>query len=255
MSFCWLFPHLLMHSFRCGLFVFALLRLNLSSVQAQEVVNTKCTLSQERSLVQLTEQATVVVEGRVETSRCFRNPKGRIYTATLITVFKVFKGVLQGDLVEIITPGGTVGDQWEVHDDNPAVLPLSSGGVGLFFGVPTVLGPTNSGVPNTQVLDLVGEYEGYIRYSGEDPEPSTAYSACRRYRNVPTTLYAPIQAAARASYTELHPFEVENFRFDYSYGRTARKVPAPMEQRSVIVAPRKQKKKIKTGTLKGNKSH
>ncbi len=227
-----------------------LLCLCLSNARAQEVVNPDCILSKERSVVQLTQEATLVVEGRVETARCFLTANGRICTATLVTVFKVFKGA-QGDLVEIITPGGTVGERSEVHDDNPAVLPLSSGGVGLFFGVPTAQGSANSGLASAQVLDVVGGYEGYIRYSGEAPEPSTAYSVCRRYGNVLTTLYAPIQAAAGAPYTELHRFELQHFRFDYAYGRTARKAPAPKKRQSTTAAPRQQKKNVKTGTPGG----
>lgn len=194
--------------------------------RAQEVVNPNCNLSKETSLVDLTHKAQVVVEGQVEGSRSFwsANHSG-IYTAISVTVYKVFKGNLQGDRVEIVIPGGAVGEQWEMHDDDPAVLPLSTGMVGIFFGVPTAQGTAGTALPPAQVLDVVGEYEGFFCYSGVEPDPSAAFSACRRYRNVPVTLYEPIQQATGQRYQTLHAFDVSGYVRSYIQAPTA--VPRP----------------------------
>lgn len=180
--------------------------------RAQEVVNPRCNLSQETPLAELVRQSTLAVEGRVETQRSFWNDKHTaIYTATTVTVYKVFKGQLVGDKVEIVTPGGTVGDQWEEHHDDPAVLRLSTGIVGLFLGVPTRQGTQGSALPAGQVLDVVGRYEGFFRYSGEQPEPTAAFSACRRYRNIPVTLYRPVEEAAGQPYRVVHEFDLTKY--------------------------------------------
>lgn len=202
---------------------------------AQDIVNPNCNISQETSLQELTAQATIVVEGRAGKHRSFWNAShSAIYTATTITVYKVFKGSLQGDEVEIVTPGGTVGDEWQTRDDDPAVLPLSTNTVGLFMGVPTKQGAEGATLPASQVLDVVGKYEGFFRYSGVEPDPSAAFSACRRYRNVPVTLYTPIQMVVGKPYQTLRDFDIA------TYDRYASPASSAVGSASGVAAPEKK---------------
>lgn len=207
--------------------------------QAQEVVDPTCDLTQETSLATMVARSSIVVEGKAGRRRSYWNPTHtRIYTATTITVYKVFKGQLQGNQVEFVTPGGQVGNQMTIIQDGPDAISLT--GVGLFFGVPTQQGTVGSAVPAAQVLDVYNRYEGYLTYRGDDSEDyNAAFSACRRYRHIALTLYVPLQQAAGRPYQELAPFNIDTYdRYaelrttpaDAPQRRAASHNPAPLKR-------------------------
>lgn len=191
------------------IFLWAVWAAVISPVQAQEVINPNCDTSQDVSLAQMAGKSSFIVEGKATAKRGFWNTNHtRICTATTITVYKVFKGTLQGNQVEIVTAGGNVGDVFTIaHDDDN--LPVQ--GVGLFFGVPTQQGTQGATVPANQVLDIFGYYQGFFSYKGDGADYNTAVTSCLLYRNIRTTLYAPIQDAVGQPYQELQPFNIDTY--------------------------------------------
>jgi hypothetical protein len=211
-----------------------LLRVSTPSAYAQEVVNPNCDIAQETPLSTMVSQSSIVVEGKASARRGFWNAAhNRIFTATTVTVYKVFKGQIQGNQVEFITPGGQVGEQMDLIQDGPDP---KLQGAGLFFGVPTQQAPTGSALPTAQVLDVFNVYEGYLTYRGDETKDhNAAFSACRRYRDIPTTLYAPIQQAAGHPYQELAPFNID------TYDRYAELRHSPMEEPLQRLTPTQKK--------------
>lgn len=182
---------------------------SLSPVSAQEIINPNCDVASEASLATMISNASFIVEGKATSQRGFWNAAHTaIYTATTITVYKVFKGQLQGNQVEIVTLGGRVGDEALLVKDSDR-LPVQ--GVGLFFGVPTQQGTAGTSLPAAQVLDIYGFYQGHFSYRGDGQNYNTAVTACRQYRDIRTSLYAPIQRATGRSYQELAAFDIDSY--------------------------------------------
>ncbi len=83
------------------------------------------------SLEERTRKADIIVEGEVVAKHAFWDARHEnIYTSNIISVYKVFKGQVQAQEVEVITQGGTVGMQIHLFS---AALKLSQGAQGIFF--------------------------------------------------------------------------------------------------------------------------
>ncbi|MEJ8804578.1 T9SS type A sorting domain-containing protein [Pontibacter sp. H249] len=75
--------------------------------------------------------AEVIIEGEVVSQKSFWNAEHtNIYTSNIIRVYKVFKGTVQEQEVELITQGGSVGLKRHVAS---AALELYKGQQGIFF--------------------------------------------------------------------------------------------------------------------------
>ena len=77
------------------------------------------------------DNADAIVEGKILQTRAFWN-KGRsmIYTSNVVRVYKIFKGSIQSDRIEIVTEGGRVGN--DMLKVTPGVR-LTEGETGIFF--------------------------------------------------------------------------------------------------------------------------
>ncbi len=176
---------------------------------AQELINPNCDTSAEASLAEMASKASIIVEGQVTAQRGFWNAAHTgIYTAKTITVYKVFKGSITGNQVEIVSEGGRVGAEMALLKDDDK-LPVQ--GAGLFFGVPTKQGALGSALPASQVLDIYGYTLGHFSYRGDGENHNTAVTTCRQYRDIRNTLYAPIQQAVGHPYQELAPFSIDTY--------------------------------------------
>ena len=70
------------------------------------------------SLEERISASEMVVEGEVISKRSFWDARHEnIYTSNIIKVYKVFKGTLQQQEIEIITEGGTVGLDKHVYSE------------------------------------------------------------------------------------------------------------------------------------------
>ena len=86
-------------------------------------------LLKETSLEKQITNSSLVIEGKVLSKRSFWDAENKnIYTANTVEVYKVFKGELDS-LIEVITPGGTVGRKAQIVIPS---LKLREGDLGVF---------------------------------------------------------------------------------------------------------------------------
>lgn len=140
-----------------------------------------------------------IVEGRVVEQTAFWNDERTfIYTASVIEVFKVFKGAIASDRVEIITPGGFVGLVGMRVDPS---LHLTPGDVGLFF-CETARAPSGTAA-KTDTFSPYASVQGFVRY---DLLTGTAHDVFRTYPAIDADLYALLTRRLGTAFRVVHPF-------------------------------------------------
>lgn len=130
-------------------------------------------------LTQRVNHSTLIAEGKVIAQYSFQpSPRGNIYTSNLVQVYRTFKGELQGEQIEIITEGGTVGRLRQVHS---STLSLHIGETGVFFCMP-LQQSISSGRANLrgQSYMVYSSLQGFIAY---DERTHTATDPFTRYNN------------------------------------------------------------------------
>ncbi len=142
--------------------------------------------------------AAIVVEGRVVDSTPFMNPAGTmIHTAHRIEVYKAFKlgPAVIDDLreIELITPGGRLGDRWHVVQPS---LSLAPGDAGLFF---VEIRHGHAGRARA-FLPHTGS-QGFIEYQRD----GSASDPFERFEDVAAALYERIVQRTGQSFIELRP--------------------------------------------------
>jgi hypothetical protein len=145
--------------------------------------------------------STAIVEGRVVEQTAFWNDERTfIYTASVIEVFKVFKGSLAADRVEIITPGGFVGLEGMRVDPS---LHLTPGDVGLFFcETARALHPAGTAA-KTDVFSPYASVQGFVRY---DLLTGVAHDVFRTYPDIEADLYTPLARRLGTAFRVVQPF-------------------------------------------------
>ncbi|MBO9562416.1 MAG: T9SS type A sorting domain-containing protein [Niastella sp.] len=131
-------------------------------------------------LTQRVSNSALIAEGKVIAQYSFQpSPKGNIYTSNLVQVYRTFKGSLQGEQIEIITEGGTVGRLRQVHS---STLSLNIGETGVFFCMPA-MGGISSGRTNLRGNSYMvySSLQGFIAY---DNKTNTAADPFTRYNHV-----------------------------------------------------------------------
>ncbi len=139
------------------------------------------------SLQDRVQQSSLVIEATVVSQASFwNNNQDFIYTSTTLNIHQVFKGSIASQQIEVITEGGTVGNQKIIAEPS---LALSLNETGLFFLVN--INPLN--LPATQVTNIT--YEGYaseqsfIKY---DAANQTATGVFENYPSI-NQLYIDVQ--------------------------------------------------------------
>lgn len=132
--------------------------------------------SRKSILAKKIDQSALIVEGRIKAQRSFWNAeKTFIYTAQEVEVRRLLKGVVATQTVEVLSPGGTVGDTYIRTSD----LDMTVGSSGIFFAR----------------KNLRGEFElppeGFIEY---DKFQRLGISAWHLYEDLEAELVAPIAA-------------------------------------------------------------
>ncbi|RYZ40575.1 MAG: hypothetical protein EOP49_29435 [Sphingobacteriales bacterium] len=148
------------------------------------------------SLEERIEKSTLVFEGKVLSQRSYWDTgKQHIYTANIIQVYKVFKGKLIGSQVEVITRGGTVGDEMEVVSHT---LELSANEVGVFTTIPHTVKLTRA--TNLARVKAYSGAQGFIKY---DRGSSSAKDIFTNYKSIAADVYPRIQKLTKASFKTL----------------------------------------------------
>ena len=113
------------------------------------------------SLEQRIGQSAVIVEGTVVSQESFWNhPHSRIYTSNIVEVYKVFKGNLEIKKIEIITEGGTVGNE---RQELTSTLSLTTGDAGIFICKPHNVNGSTAGMDQASFM-VYGSMQGFIKY-------------------------------------------------------------------------------------------
>jgi Matrixin. len=133
------------------------------------------------------DKSTLIIEGKVKEKTSFWNAThSMIYTSNTVEVYKVFKGSLSTQTIEVMTQGGSVGDySVEVSD----LLELYKGDVGVFFCIPNNI---NLKSPKSkQILwDVYSSAQGCLKYNLTTGSAAAPFES---YRDIQTQFYNKIQ--------------------------------------------------------------
>lgn len=168
-----------------------------------------CTLI-EVPLTQRTAASTDIVEGKVVDQYSYWNTTHTmIYTANVVELYKVFKGNLVAEQIEVLTVGGTVG--FDRITAEPS-LTFEVGDFGVFTLRP-VTGFPNDQMPRNGLMrfQAYASVQGFIKY---DSEHKTASEPFRVYHNIRTEVYEVVATAANhgSLYREIKPIDRNQFR-------------------------------------------
>lgn len=136
--------------------------------------------------------SSLVIEGEVISQKSFWNTEHtRIYTTNVIEVYKIFKGKINSDKIELITLGGKVGNEnLEIYPSETADI----GQTGIFFcNELETKSKTQSSIVSYQ---FYGWSQGFIRYNLYD---LSAYTPFQNYKNI-NEIYGLITLQTNSSY-------------------------------------------------------
>ncbi len=142
------------------------------------------------------QQSSLIIEGKVVNKEAFRHDN-HIYTKNQIKVIRAIKGdVTQGELVEVITSGGTLDDVTETWSHMPE-LTLNQHS---FFFLRSASQSMYSGLNRNNAYEIYSGVQGIYSYSNDMSR--TIYSQLESYRDV-ELFYKKIGMPEYASYTSL----------------------------------------------------
>jgi hypothetical protein len=149
------------------------------------------------SLQQRVINSDVIFEGKViDQTASWDENRRHIYTSNIISVYKVFKGELKSSTVELITMGGTVGNE---REDVSYGLKLNEGAVGVFTCVPNTI-KLGRGSKYSR-LRPYSEIQGFIHY---DLAKGNAKDMFHVYKNVSDEVYSAVQKFTNTKYKVLN---------------------------------------------------
>ena len=150
--------------------------------------------------------STLIFEGRVISKTGFWNSShSTIYTTNSVEIYKVFKGQISTDVVEVLTQGGTVGLESLRASE---LLSLSVGQTGIFYCYPNSL-RIRSQQSGEILFDVYSSAQGFLKYSPIDQSASAPFA---RYRDVKNELYFEIQRKTGRPYEDRKPsFDVSQY--------------------------------------------
>lgn len=157
------------------------------------------------SLAQRIEKSTTVLEGKVVSQTSYWDEtKTYIYTSNVVEVYKLFKGKLNTDKVEVITRGGIVGDRMERVTN---MLELKIGETGVFTAVDNMVNLVTSA--NLTKLNTYAGIQGFIKY---DLSNSSAKDMFNKYNNITKEVYSKIVALTHNKFKTIKkaPFKLRN---------------------------------------------
>ncbi len=147
------------------------------------------------------QQSTLIIEGKVVSQYSFWNSSQTfIYTSNVIDVYKVFKGNVTVNQVEVITEGGIIGNTMITAE--PA-LQLRLNDIGVFFGIPAQVPNVSSPIPTPLQFEGYASNQSFIRYDMEDLVASDPFYT---FNDIITDIYQYIPTITGQSYIDVIPF-------------------------------------------------
>ncbi len=156
------------------------------------------------SLDQRIDNATAILEGKVISQTSYWDEtKTQIYTSNVVEVYKIFKGKLISNQIEIITKGGVVGNDMQRVSHT---LELTIGDTGMFTAVPNTFKVTTK--EKLTKLKAYAGLQGFIKY---DLKNGTAKDPFTNYKNVNKEVYGKIVGRTKANFKTIQkaPFKME----------------------------------------------
>ncbi len=141
------------------------------------------------------QNASLIAEGKVVDRYCFWNPAHTmIYTASTVSLSKVFSGNAAASTLEVMTVGGIVGTDGVTASD---LLALSVGDQGVFFLQPNSLG-LHAPVSGRLLYDVYSSMQGFFGY---DKIAHSAAAPFVSYASIKDDLYTQLISRAGHPYT------------------------------------------------------
>jgi hypothetical protein len=150
-------------------------------------------------------ESDIIIEGKVISKTSFWNEdKSRIYTSNIIELYKIFKGTINSEKIEMISEGGEVGDTWVTV--TPGV-DLAIGATGIFlcnFNTNNSIAANKSVnyIPNCLSL-------GFIKYDLTDLSASDVFT---KYFDIKTKLYDFISQKTASSVIDYNKFSLQTLQ-------------------------------------------
>ncbi len=146
-------------------------------------------------LGQRVSQSNLIIEGKVINQQSFwNNTHDKIFTSNLVEVYKTFKNT-SAAYIEIITEGGTIGNDRHVFEPT---LELEIGLVGVF----TLNQNSQASQFGKQVYEAYASAQGFIEY---DVVSNVASEPFNNYSNASTSVYNAITQLTGANYIQIKP--------------------------------------------------
>jgi PKD repeat protein len=168
-----------------------------------------CTLI-EVPLSQRAASSSDIVEGKVVDQYSYWNTAhNMIYTSNVIELYKVFKGNLTAEKIEVLTVGGTVG--FDRITAEPS-LKLNIGDFGMFTLSPVTRYPYDQISRNGLMrFEVYASLQGFIKY---DLVHHTASEPFRTYVNIRSEVYEEVGTVTNRSglYLEIKPLDRNQLR-------------------------------------------
>lgn len=149
------------------------------------------------SLDEKVQHSTLITEGTVISKSSFWNPAhSMIYTSNKVKLHKIFKGDMQPEYIEVLTHGGTVGnEQIEASD----LADLAVGESGLFFCYPNSINLKNP-ANNVLLWDIYSSSQGFVRY---DLSSKIADAPFAKYNSIVAELYPTVTQKVGRSFIDV----------------------------------------------------
>lgn len=162
----------------------------------------------EVSLDEKIEKSTLVVEGKVVESQCYRADNGNIYTANKVQLVSVLKGDCRENYLTVTTWGGEIGDELQTWTH---LLTLNKGDYGVFFLQPTRV-PTIKSPDYPESFDVYSGVQGFVAFTRNEAKALVGYEPFHTYEDIPNDLYGHIarKTGQRRVLTSTESDEIRN---------------------------------------------
>ncbi|MDD5570176.1 MAG: T9SS type A sorting domain-containing protein [Bacteroidales bacterium] len=195
-----------------------------SQQQAPQVPVANLTINM--SLEERAAQSDLIIEGKVINQNSYRNNSGEmIYTSNIIEVYKVFKGIVQSETIEVVTIGGVVDDTW-IQVEPSLQLELGSTCVVMCsYADQKAVNFMNTAKVNKSTL-IGFNYNnplGCIKYNLNDFVASDGLNV---YKDINTEVYAKLESLAGSKSIDFGKFDYNQYMKEELKSRSTKAAPA-----------------------------
>ena len=139
----------------------------------------------EVTLDQKIENSTLIVEGKVVATKCYRNKNDEIYTANTIELNSILKGNYVQKTLVVTTWGGELDGELQTWTH---LLTLEKGNYGLFFLEATRFEPLDA-AQLSQTFDVYSGAQGLISFRQNESKAWVASDPFHFYKDIEAELY------------------------------------------------------------------